>query len=266
MSPDASPAARAFAVALSELSRTERLLVALDFDGTLSPLVDDPYAARVLPQAASAIAVLEELPDTWVAYVSGRPVESLAQVTEADDRGLLVGSHGGEVRLGSGAIELTLDDDQRRRLAALDAALTRIIEATPRAFLEHKPLGLGVHSRQMDPADVPALHRAAREAADDIGEFFIRDGKDILEFAVTDATKGQGLELLRERLAASGVLYAGDDVTDEDGFAVLGEGDIGVKVGEGSTLAEYRVTDPHAIAQMLALLAGARKMALSSRD
>jgi hypothetical protein len=62
-------------------------------------------------------------------------------------------------------------------------------------------------------------------------------GKEVVEVSVVEAGKGVALDRLREQVAAEGVLYAGDDVTDENAFAVLRPGDIGVKVGDGETLA-----------------------------
>src|SRR3954469_5483557 len=85
--------------ALRELTRTKQLLVALDFDGTLAPEVDDPEKARATPEARAAVARLIELPRTRGALVSGRSVDDLEQVARFDDRVLLVGSHGIELRL-----------------------------------------------------------------------------------------------------------------------------------------------------------------------
>jgi len=257
--------ARAFALRLSELAATERLLVALDFDGTISGFVDDPADAHVVPKAAEAIARLEAQPDTWVAYVSGRPLESLARVTRSDASALLIGSHGVEVRLDGGRVDLGLDAAERARLDELQHALQGIVDATPDAMLEHKPVGYGVHTRLVEPAAVPGVHAAARTAAARIGGFLERDGKDILEFSARDATKGDGVNRLREHVGASGVLYAGDDVTDEDGFRALRETDIGVKVGEGDTDAGFRVADVDAVATLLTLLASGREQWAAAR-
>lgn len=250
------------AEALRELASTSRLLIALDFDGTVSPFVDNPYEARAIQEAVAPIARLEALPRTWLAYVSGRPLESLARVTESDENALLIGSHGVEVRLDGGEVDLSLDDGELRRIDALGAALAELVERTRGAALEHKPVGFGVHTRLVDPSQVPAVHAEARAAAARIGGFLSRDGKDILEFAARDATKGDGIERLRERLGASAVFYAGDDVTDEDGFAVMRAGDLGLKVGDGATIATHRVEDPQAVAEVLRLLAEARAAAV----
>jgi len=60
------------------------------------------------------------------------------------------------------------------------------------------------------------------------------------------------------------VLYAGDDVTDEDAFASLGPGDLGLKSGPGETVAPYRVADPAAVAAALDELARLREAHLSA--
>lgn len=261
----ATDPARAFALRLSELAATPRLLVALDFDGTVSDLVDDPYQARVVPKAAAALNRLEAQPDTWVAYVSGRPLDSLARLTESDDEALLIGSHGVEVRLDGGRVDLGLDAGERRRLDELSSALQTLVDETPDAMLEHKPVGYGVHTRLVDPRLVPAVHAAARAAAQRIGGFTERGGKDVLEFSAREATKGDGVNRLRAHVAATGVLYAGDDVTDEDGFAALIDGDLGVKVGEGDTAADFRVADVEAVATLLTLLASGREQWAAQR-
>lgn len=249
------------------LAAAPRLLVALDFDGTVSPLVDHPADSRLAPEAAAAIARLRALPRTWVAFVSGRPLDSLARVTEADADALLIGSHGVEVSLRGRVADIGLSDDERRRLAELEAALTPLVASASPARLEHKPVGFGVHTRLVaDPAVVAPLQQAAREAAERVGGFTERLGKDILEFAVRDIDKGDGVRMLRRLLEEEDggpvcVLYAGDDVTDEDAFAALdpARGDLGVKVGDGATRASVRVAGIPAFAALLDALATERQ-------
>ena len=76
-------------------------------------------------------------------------------------------------------------------------------------------------------------------------------GKNVVELPVLDADKGSAVLALRAELGAAAVVYAGDDVTDEHAFAVLGDGDVTVKVGPGETVATFRVPDATALVAAL---------------
>ncbi|MGO4594231.1 trehalose-phosphatase [Leifsonia sp. 2TAF2] len=257
----------ALASALQKLATADRLLLALDFDGTLAPFVDVPRGARALPESKAALDRLEHLANTWVAYVSGRPLSSLELVTEADEDALLIGSHGVEIRFGRDGVSLDLTDDEQDTLRRLGEALQALVDSIPETKLETKPVGFGVHYRRVAGERGAEVVARAREAAAAVSpELTIRDGKDIIEFSVRGANKGDGVERLREYTKATAVLFAGDDVTDEDGFTVLrpAQGDVGIKVGAGETAAQYRVADERAIATLLGLLAQAREAHLKS--
>jgi trehalose 6-phosphate phosphatase len=250
---------------LAAVAAAPQLLVALDFDGVMAPLVDDPSTSRITPAGVAALERLRSLTETWVAFVSGRPLGDLGLLTESGPDALLVGSHGVEVSLRGEIADFALSVDESERLARLEAALTPLVAGVPGARLEHKPVGYGVHTRLVvDKSLVPPLEAAARAAADEIGGFTTRVGKDIAEFSVRSVTKGDGVTLLREKLALETgepvtVLYAGDDVTDEDAFAALEPTDLGVKVGPGETRATARVAGIPEFAALLDALASARE-------
>ncbi|WP_431220884.1 trehalose-phosphatase [Leifsonia xyli] len=257
----------ALASALQQLAQADRLLLALDFDGTLAPFVDVPRGARALPESKAALDRLEHLPGTWVAYVSGRPLTSLETVTEADEDALLIGSHGVEIRFGRDGVSLDLSPEEQGTLRRLGETLQELVDSVPGTKLETKPVGFGVHYRQVAEERGPEVVARAREAAAAVSDALtIRDGKDIIEFSIREAHKGDGVERLREYTKATAVLFAGDDVTDEDGFSVLQprRGDVGIKVGAGETAAQYRVADERAIATLLTLLAQAREAHVKS--
>ncbi|MCU1407059.1 MAG: otsB [Glaciihabitans sp.] len=246
--------------ALNEMARVKRLLIALDFDGTLAPEVDDPEKARAIPEARAAVLRLLAMPNTRVAMVSGRAMASLETVTDLPDNTLLVGSHGVEIRLDNEDDHVPLDAAEQRRVKALHDVLDEVADSFDQVWLEHKPLGFALHTRLATEHNSRVAHLVAlSEAQAEIDDLKIRAGKNVLEFSVRDTTKGEAVEHLRGYTNADAVFYAGDDVTDEDAFATLQPHDIGLKSGSGETVAAYRVPGPLQVAQVLELLADYRE-------
>ncbi|MBF4633394.1 trehalose-phosphatase [Agreia pratensis] len=239
---------------LRELARTERLLVALDFDGTLAPEVDVPSHARALPEARRAVLELLKLDSTRVALISGRAMESLEQVSDLPDDVLLVGSHGVEIRLDS-PTRLTLDTQELAQVDVLSEVLEDVADRVDDVWIESKPAGFALHTRlASDEGSRQAHLMALAETKSEIEGLTVREGKNVLEFSIRSTTKGEALLHLKEYTKATAVFYAGDDVTDEDAFAVLRSGDFGLKSGSGKTIAEFRVSDEAEVAQVLAML------------
>lgn len=245
--------------ALRRLAALETILVALDFDGTLAPEVDKPDDARALPAAVEQLAVLQSLPGVTIAFVSGRSLESLDVVVPAEIEAAMIGSHGLELRIAPGEEVPAVDATDRARVEALHTALAPLVAQVEGAWIEHKPAGFAVHTRVVEVDAAAELQRAAREAAESLDrELTVRDGKNLVEFAVRDATKGDGLRALRARLHPDAVLFAGDDVTDEDALAVLEPGDVGIKVGAAPTCAPWRVRGPEQVVVALEVLVDER--------
>ncbi|MDR2255206.1 MAG: trehalose-phosphatase [Arthrobacter sp.] len=247
---------------LGTLARAGQLLVALDFDGTLAPFTDVPDEAKALPASAKAIEVLAALPTTDVALISGREIASLRRVASPGEHTLLVGSHGAErwapPEYDADATQAELGKPQRKSLAATQAALEAVAERFDGVWVEHKPAGAVLHTRQAG-AQGPLAAQAALRVLAKVKGAHIREGKDVVEASVLGSDKGQGLIWLREVSDAAVVLFAGDDRTDEDAFAVLRQQDVGVKVGPGPTAAEFRVDGPGDIAELLRLLIDVRE-------
>jgi len=240
--------------AVRALAGVPRLLVALDFDGVLAPIVNVPSDARPLPASAAALGSLATLPETTVALLSGRGLADLAAVSGFGSPIRLIGSHGGEFDDG-GAV---LDDDQRERLDRLGAELRELVAGEPGVTLEDKPAGIAVHVRNAAPDVGARVLDAVRAGPAAWPGIEATPGKAVLDLAVLEVNKGLALDVLRDRLKPDAVLFAGDDVTDETAFARLRPGDVGVKVGPGETAAEYRVPGPPEIGALLEELLAAR--------
>lgn len=254
------------------------LLVASDFDGVLAPLGDDPLASRPTPGAAAALARLAATAPgrVRVALVSGRRIEDLAHLASPPPGALLVGSHGAETGevlspLRDGAederqvradgtsarvrlIPVALDAGQSDLLAEVTAGLEDVAAPVEGAWVERKPSAAVLHTRLSPAGPAQAASAAAVELGERLGAH-VMAGKNVVEIAVTSTSKGIALDALREALGSPAVLYLGDDVTDERAFAVLGPDDVGIKVGDGETLAAHRVADPAGAARVLTTLA-----------
>jgi len=248
--------------AVARLAPVRTLLVALDFDGTLSPRQDDPMAARMLPAARTAVDALARLPHTVVALVSGRSLGDLEIISEhtPDSPIHLAASHGaefwhpGDGDAASASSEAELAERDRLRAAA-EAAVADLANV----WIEPKTFGFAVHTRTADAAATATAHERVEQLMAAEGPAWRRrTGHDILEYASRQDGKDTAVAALRALVHADAVLFAGDDVTDEDALASLGPGDVGVRVGEGETAAAVRVADIPAMAEFLADLARAR--------
>lgn len=240
--------------AIARLATVPYLLVALDFDGVLAPIVAIPSAARPLPESAAAVGALATLPGTTVVLVSGRGLADLAAVSGFGAPVRLIGSHGGEPDDGGPM----LDDEQRAVKAELLTALEDLVVGAAGVMLEDKPAGAAVHVRNADPAVGERVLDAVRRGPAGWDGVEATTGKAVLDLAVVQVSKGAAVDALRERLGADAVLFVGDDVTDETVFIRLRPGDVGVKVGDGDTAAGHRVPGPAEVAALLERLLAAR--------
>ena len=201
------------------------LLLMLDVDGTLAPIVRDPALARVPDDTRRTIAALASRSDVVVALVSGRSAHDARRVVGVDGV-WTVGNHGAEVLSPVGT--MTVDPTVSRYAAQMSqaaAALAPAVDAVAGAILENKTWTLSVHYRNADASVVPQLRRAVEGIA---GQHHLRmtDGKKLFEIRPpVRVDKGTAVARLASQLGAHGpeasLLFAGDDVTDEDAFRLL---------------------------------------------
>ncbi len=253
MSDAIDPALRA---AVGRIARVPQLLIACDYDGTLAPIVEDPSAAKPLPEAVVAVRALAALPQTTVAVVSGRALRDLATLSRLPSEVHLVGSHGSEFDIGFVqrlAPELV---DLRTRI---QKAIEEIVADRPGVRLEPKPASIAVHTRTASPEHAVAVHTAIQEGPASWAGVHVTQGKEVVELLVLQTHKGTAIDSLRMQLGASAVLFVGDDVTDENAFAHLHGPDVGIKIGPGETRAGFRVGDPIDAVRVLGVLLETRR-------
>lgn len=248
--------------ALTALAATERLVIALDFDGVASPLVAEPMAARALPEVTAQLNRLAALPDTFVAFVSGRSMNDLREISEhtADSLFALSGSHGAQYWFPGDEADATEDaDEEREEREALWAAAQPIVDRYNGVNLEPKTFGMGIHTRGATPQDEATVFAEIDVlVAERVPHWRRRAGHRVLEYSSRAEGKDVAMSVLREHFDATAILFAGDDVTDEDAMQVLQPGDLGIRVGAGESVATLRVDTPQEIASLLEALASER--------
>ncbi len=217
------------------------LLVVSDFDGTLSELVDDPNDARPFETSIPLLASLAALDATHVAIVSGRGREDLLRRTGAPPSVIHIGSHGAEEG------DFAPIDAPTSMLEELAGRLELLATKVSGLRVERKPVAVALHYRQAPAADAEAVIEAVQTIASGLSNVWILRGHAVIELCVAPRTgtmrcdKGDAVERLRRRVQATAVLFVGDDLTDEDALRTLTPGDLGVKVGPGTTAAAMRI-------------------------
>ena len=241
---------------LRSLAQTPILLVATDYDGTLAPIVDDPLQARPLRESSVALRSLAVLANTHVSIISGRALRDLAALSRFPEEIHLVGSHGSEFDIGF--VE-NLTSENLQQLDSIQSGFEAIAKQHEGVFLEIKPASVALHYRRCASDIHEEVAAQAQAVLDDISGVQLKLGKLVVEALVVQHNKGTALDRLRHRLAAEAVLFLGDDTTDEEAFARLTGPDVGIKVGDGDTLAQFRVADPEEVAEVLGFLSEERE-------
>jgi trehalose 6-phosphate phosphatase len=252
------------------------LLVALDFDGTLAPIVDDPEVALIHPRAHD---VLVELADRVraIAVVTGRPARQVLALGGLDEVGDAIGEGGRElVVLGQYGNERWTSAERRVVSPKPPAGLASFIGDLPRllrraeasdAWVEEKGLAVAVHTRRSADAKgafdrlLPVLSEAAADR-----HLSIEPGRLVIEVRAPGMDKGIALRRLVAEYDARGIVFVGDDLGDVPAFetvrALGAEGMPGLLVCSGSdeesalrALSDLVVPGPDGVMDFLTALA-----------
>lgn len=236
----------------------------LDFDGTLAELAERPDAVSVPSDLITLLGNLADRLDGALAIVSGRPIDQIDHYLRPLQLPA-AGVHGSERRRADGTL-------QRAAAEIVDeetvAGLQALVDAHAGLLLERKTGALALHYRlapEHEALCVAAMRRIATRPG-----LTLLHGKCVLELKSADVGKGYAIgAFLREPpFGGRRPVFAGDDTTDEAGFAaVQAVGGVGIKVGAGDTVALERLASPAAVhgwlRESFELLAGRRAASLA---
>jgi trehalose 6-phosphate phosphatase len=247
------------------------LVLLLDVDGTLAPIVSRPEDAAVPEETRRTLSALASRPDVRLIIVSGRAAADARRLAGAPGA-WTIGNHGIETIAPDGS--LAIDEhaaEFQPKIAAAARRLRQQLGGVPGVLIEDKTWTLSVHYRLADPAAEPRVREAVESAADAAG-LRVLGGKMVVELRPPiDVHKGTAALALVRRLVpdseAAAILCAGDDRTDEDMFVAMRAAfpqAVTVRVAGGSdeahrvTAAEVVVPDVEALRGILEALLAAR--------
>jgi alpha,alpha-trehalase len=240
------------------ITTARKISLFLDFDGTLTPIVNDPTEVWLEASTRDALARLSRKSDIVTTIISGRAIDdlsmrvSLPDIIYAGNRGLEISGRHLEFVNPVAATS----SDQLLRITDLLASELRPI---PGVFVEFKGLTSTVHYRRVMAHEIPVIEKVVHAGLTPFASLFDVDPGDMALYIVprTGWHKGCAVSWINARLDLFDDLciYFGDDKTDEDAFGILPDA-MTFKVGEDSaSLAKYQVESPAEVGEFLQWLA-----------
>jgi trehalose-phosphatase len=243
--------------------RSRRLALFLDYDGTLTEIVENPSKASIPEETRDGLRLLSSL--CTVAILSGRDVQVVRKLVDLEGI-VYVGSHGFDIIMADGKrLENPRWDAFLPSIDRAERELRAAMEGVPGALVERKRFAIAVHYRMVDPASVQEVKEKFDLVASSSPELRRSEGKKVLEVLPNVAwNKGTALLFLLRALKLDGrsralPIFIGDDLTDEDAFEVVRGRGLGILVtqdAERSTLARRSLRDPEEVRLFLERLIG----------
>lgn len=248
--------------ALGEMEEFRRRLVGkkaavfLDYDGTLTPIVSRPELARISDGMRALVGELAER--CAVAIVSGRAKETVEEFLGLENV-IYAGSHGLDIAgPRDSGIRLDVGRKFRGSLEAVHRELSASLAHIPGVLVELTGYTVPVHYRLVNPVQIPLVDAIVEKELRGHPNLRRNRGKMVFEIRPDVAwNKGNAVLWIRERLGLnpenSVAFYIGDDTTDEDAFAILDDGDVGILVASRprETAARFFLRDPSEVGRFL---------------
>lgn len=240
-----------------KLKKSSKRLIFLDYDGTLSDFAPKPELAEPNERILKLLSNLAKNRKNRIVIISGRDQETM-ETWFGGLKVMLVAEHGAITRInGKWQNAPNLTSEWKPLIRPI---LQKYSERVKKSFIEEKAYALAWHYRRSKPEEAkPAANELKHELLHLIANMNIQvlEGSKVLEVKNAGINKGAAVRLLVENKPGDFIFAAGDDVTDEEMFAVLRdqESALTVKIGSGSTKAKYRLANPSQLYQVLQQLA-----------
>jgi trehalose 6-phosphate phosphatase len=215
------------------VARADEIVVGLDFDGVLSPIVEDPTEAHIHTDAPKVLVDLSDVVRA-IAVVTGRPARQVLALGGLDEVGDAIGDHGKELFVfgqygnerWSSTHRRVISPRPPHGLSTFERELPMLLRRSRAsdAYVEEKGLAVAVHTRRLDDANeaFERLLAPMSELARSHG-LIIEPGRNVIEVRSDGQHKGHAVQTLVREQNAGGFLFAGDDLGDVEAFEAVAE-------------------------------------------
>jgi trehalose 6-phosphate phosphatase len=233
----------------------KKTLILLDYDGTLTPIVQNPGEAILSEQTRALLSRISIKDGMMLGVISGRSLEDIKTLVGLS--GIYYGgNHGLELEYPNGKTETLAEPQIPRKILEYEGKLKKTLSEFNGIHLENKKYSLTIHYRSLPREDEGAFRKKMGELAQTIdSEFRMGQNKKTYEIIPANANKGLIVSKIASLHPDFQPIYVGDDNTDEDAFMALGESGITVSVGERQSAAKYYAADTNEVFKLLTLLA-----------
>lgn len=231
-----------------------KILLLLDYDGTLTPLRSRPELARLPHSRLAFLKKLARNPRLKLAIISGRSLSSLKKMVPLQGA-VLIGNHGLEMEIAGRQWRHPAVKKFRPRLEKIKMALGDI-KKFPGVWIEDKGGTISLHYRQLPSGLIPSFLKWFQKIILRFGRGYrLIAGKKVLELRPpVKWNKGSAALMLIDLYPDHLPIALGDDLTDEDVFSSLKKQGLSFKVGPGKSAADLRLSGVTEVYRFLKLL------------
>jgi trehalose-phosphatase len=246
-----------------KIASPAKLLIVLDFDGTLSPLAETPGQARLDPRFKAILKELSALKGVSIFVLSGRALPVVKKMVGL--RGIYYGGNHGMETVGK---DFRYTDPKATQLKDVVKAVTKglkvIFPTGSGVLIENKGLTASIHYRQLEGVGKRFFFKrmhVVKVLSKDLPVLW-RKGHEVIEILPREAMhKGDAVIRLSKKLSGPVTLAVGDDATDEDMFRALGSRGISIRVmPKLSSHAQYYLKGQQEVLQLLKFIGKYRRI------
>lgn len=246
---------------IKELLSNKLILLLLDYDGTLTPIVETPSKAIIHKDTRELLQKLSRSPNCKIGIISGRKLEDIKNIVGIDSI-IYAGNHGLEIQ----GLKIKFENQVSPRLKSIIRNIAvdtqKRLSGIKGVLIEDKGLTLSIHYRLVSKKDMPVFEKVVSEVTNPYmvsDKIKVNSGKKVYEIKPpVKWDKGKVvLWFLARQQFISGVkdvlpIYIGDDITDEDAFKVLKKKGLTIFVGKpGDSKANYYLKNTKEVIKFL---------------